>query len=154
MENIVIIKYNPIYNQKVYNFVMEIKVNELGWKSDAVDLLDIEKIYLQGNGNFWLALNNDNVIGTIALEDMGKKRGYLQRMYLDKNYRGTGLATKLLNTLLDFSKSKSYQEIYLGTTPVAQRAIRFYEKSGFERITRLPEDFEDDTDDIFFKINI
>lgn len=154
MKKIQIVKFNPIYSKKIYSFVMDIKVNELGWKNDATDLLSIEKIYLSGNGNFWVALDSDKVIGTIALEDMKEKQGYLQRMYLAKKYRGTGLATELLNNLLKFARARGFKEIYLGTTNVAKRAIRFYEKNGFIRIASLPEKFNDHTDDIFFVMNL
>jgi len=154
MQKVEIIEFDPIYKKEIYDFVMEIKVNELGWKSDATDLLEIEKIYLLGNGNFWIALDSNRVVGTIALEDKGEKTGYLQRMYLAKEYRGTGLAQKLLNNLLEFAKNRNLKEIFLGTTPVAKRAIRFYEKSGFERILHLPEKFKDDTNDVFFKIKL
>jgi len=154
MQTIKIIEFDPIYSKEVYDFVMDIKVNELGWKSDATDLLEIEKIYLRGDGNFWIALDSNKVVGTIALEDKKEGQGYLQRMYLAEAHRGTGLAQNLLNNLLEFAKNKNFKEIYLGTTPVAKRAIRFYEKSGFERIASLPEKFEDDTNNIFFKIKL
>ncbi len=154
MQQIQIIEFNPIYSQEIYDFVMKIKVDELGWKSDAIDLLEIEKIYLLGRGNFWIAIDSGKIVGTIAIEDKGEGQGYLQRMYLAEEYRGTGLAQNLLDNLLEFAKNKNFKEIYLGTTPVAKRAIRFYEKSVFKRIARLPEKFKDDTNDVFFKIKI
>lgn len=147
-----IIEFDPIYSEKIYSFVQDIKINEMGWNNDSPDLLDIEKIYLFGKGNFWIALDDNKLVGTIALKDMKNGQGFLKRMYITKKYRGTGLSTKLLSTLLDFAKSKNFKEIYLSTTNNAHRAIGFYKKSGFVRIKSLPGNFVHHKDTDFFKM--
>jgi len=152
MKTIKIIEYDAKYSTRIYDFIVQIRLNELGWKSEPDDLKKIPEIYMAKNGSFWIALIDDRVVGTIALEDLENNQGYLQRMYLDEKYRGTGLADKLLNTLLSFAKRKNYKEIFLGTTTEAQRAIRFYEKNNFKRIPCLP--FEEDKDDVFFKMEL
>lgn len=149
-----IIEYNSSYSKETYDHVMDIKVNELGWKKDATDLFDIEKIYLHRNGNFWIALDDHKVVGTIAIEDMGNNQGYLKRMYIKKEYRGTGMSSELLESLLKHAKSKNFKEVFLATTDNAQRAIAFYEKSGFKRIKFLPQNFEHYNDTVFFKIEL
>jgi hypothetical protein len=35
------------------------------------DLLDIPSIYQKGSGNFWVALHGPEIVGTIALLDIG-----------------------------------------------------------------------------------
>ncbi len=95
---------------------------------------DWEKSYRVGQGNFWIALVNRNVIGTVGLLDLGGGRGCLQRMYVHADYRGTGTALRLLNTLIEWAVTCQMREIYLGTFSEQRAAQRFYEKHGFCRI--------------------
>jgi hypothetical protein len=39
------------------------------------DLLDIAGFYQQGDGNFWVAVCDETVVGTIGLLDIGNRRG-------------------------------------------------------------------------------
>lgn len=151
-----IIEFKPKYAQEIYDFVMDIKANELGWEKDAVDLHDIPNIYLKNSGNFWIATDKDKIVGTIALKDMNDHQGYLKRMYVSSEYRGTGLAQNMLQILLDHAKNHGFEEIYLATTfgEKIKRAIAFYEKSGFKRVPSLPENFSDDDDTHFYRLEI
>lgn len=151
-----IIEFDPKYTQEIYDFVMSVKSNEIGWKSEPEDLHDISNFYLKDGGNFWLALEDEKIVGTLALKNMGENRGYLERMFLAKEQRGTGLAQKMLKLLLDRAKEAGINEIYLATTttPVTERAIAFYKKMGFVQIDKLPEDFFDYNDDVFMKLNV
>ena len=104
------------------------------------DLLDIPGFYRKGEGNFWVALAGAEVVGTIALVDIGGRQGALRKMFVKTAHRGrdAGVAAKLLATLLAWAKGRSMAEIYLGTTAKFLAAHRFYEKNGFAEIA--PED--------------
>src|SRR5580765_3351 len=45
------------------------------------DLLDIPSFYQKGKGNFWVALCDAEIIGTISLLDIGNDQGALRKMY-------------------------------------------------------------------------
>ena len=150
-----ITEFDPKYTKKIYDFVMEIKAGELGWRSEATDLFEIDKNYIKDGGNLWVALDDDRIIGTIALKNMGAGQGYLKRMYVDKKYRGTGLAQKLFEILQKFAKSKNLKEIYLATTTgPTVRAIGFYKKIGFKRVKTLPWHFTHYGEDYIMKKRI
>ena len=109
------------------------------------DLADIPGYYQNGNGNFWVAVIDDRVIGTISLLDIGKEQVALRKMFVDPDFRGArfGTAHKLLQAAFDWCSAKGVTEIYLGTTAKFLAAHRFYEKSGFTEISKgvLPERF-------------
>jgi len=151
-----IIEFDPKYTQEIYDFVWSVRTAEIGWKSEPEDLHDIPKFYLKDGGNFWMAVDDGDVVGTVALKNMGKNRGYLERMYLAKPYRGTGVAQEMLAKLVAHAKSIKLQEIYLATSnsKVTERAIAFYKKMGFEQIEKLPEDFFDYGEDVFMKLRL
>lgn len=152
-----IISYDQA-NQKIkddiYNFVMNIKINDLDWKADAPDLLKIPEIYLTNKGDFWAATENSKLIGTIGFQDMGNGQGYLKRMYVQKEFRGTGLAQKLLDTLVKHAKKNNFREIFLATGCGAERAVAFYKKSGFKRVPSLPSNFSHFDDPYMFVLDI
>lgn len=109
------------------------------------DLKNIPDFYQKGKGNFWIALDDDRVIGTIALLDIGHNETALRKMFVHEDHRGKekGVAKKLLDTSLAWAKERGVVKIYLGTTPAFLAAHRFYEKNGFIEIPQdeLPPSF-------------
>ena len=61
------------YQAEVIDLILKIQQQEFGvliTLKNQPDLSNIPKFYQQGNGNFWIALNGDNIIGTIAAIDV------------------------------------------------------------------------------------
>lgn len=109
------------------------------------DLSDIEHFYRQGCGNFWVAEVDGQIVGTIALLDIGNKEAALRKMFVAAPFRGRppGVAQQLLAELLAWANRQGIAGIYLGTTAKFLAAHRFYEKNGFAEIDRseLPASF-------------
>jgi len=103
---------------------------------DQPDLEDIPGFYQQGEGNFWVALAEGKVVGTVALLDLGNHQGALRKMFVHAGYRGPGhgVSARLLETLLDWSRVRGVKEVYLGTTEKFRAAHRFYERNGFQLV--------------------
>jgi N-acetylglutamate synthase-like GNAT family acetyltransferase len=148
MDKFKIIEFDPTMTDQVISLILSIQVGEFGvsiTKEDQPDLLNIPAFYQKGNGNFWCAILNDEVIGTISLLDIGNQEVALRKMFVKENARGKekGVAKELLDTSIIWSKNKKVKTIYLGTTDKFKAAHRFYEKEGFEEIsvTELPKRF-------------
>lgn len=109
------------------------------------DLLDIPGFYQKGSGNFWVAVHGSEIVGTIALLDIGTGQGALRKMFVKEQFRGSmhSVARILLQVLLDWCKLHNVRELYLGTTAKFLAAHRFYEKNGFLEIrqSELPTSF-------------
>lgn len=109
------------------------------------DLLDIPGFYQKGNGNFWVARHGDEIVGTIALLDIGNSQGALRKMFVKAAFRGSmqAVAHRLLRVMLEWCRHRQVHEIFLGTTEKFLAAHRFYEKNGFAEIPRdqLPVSF-------------
>lgn len=112
---------------------------------DQPDLKDVDGFYRKGCGDFWVALDGNSVVGTIALVDIGDKQAALRKMFVKASHRGAeaGVARSLLERLLQHARGHGLREIYLGTTSRFLAAHRFYEKAGFDLIdeTDLPASF-------------
>jgi N-acetylglutamate synthase-like GNAT family acetyltransferase len=113
--------------------------------ADQPDLQDIQAFYQRGAGNFWVALSAGEVVGTVALLDLGNRQGALRKMFVHANYRGPGhgVSARLLETLLEWSRVREVKDVYLGTTEKFLAAHRFYERNGFQQIAagKLPPSF-------------
>ena len=109
------------------------------------DLAAIQDFYQRGNGNFWIALSNQCVVGTVSLLDIGNSQVALRKMFVHPEFRGSrfGTAQNLLEAAFDWCRTQGVSEIYLGTTAAFLAAHRFYDKNGFIEIPKsdLPANF-------------
>lgn len=136
---IVLDQFASKYQQAILDLIVKIQRKEFGLEitaEDQPDLCNIEEFYQKGKGNFWVALCDKEVVGTISLLDIGNGQAALRKMFVDKAYRGKQyqIAVNLLDTLLKWARLNQIKEIYLGTTPKFLAAHRFYEKNGFKEI--------------------
>jgi N-acetylglutamate synthase-like GNAT family acetyltransferase len=140
--------FRPEYKDEVIALIVGIQHDEFGvaiTAADQPDLGTISTFYQTGGGNFWVARRNKQVVGTIALKDIGNNEGALRKMFVAPEARGkeAGVAQQLLETLIDWVRQRGIERVYLGTTDAFRAAHRFYEKNGFIRVPveKLPPSF-------------
>ncbi|THB76776.1 MAG: GNAT family N-acetyltransferase [Desulfobulbaceae bacterium] len=143
-----ITEYNNTSEAGVIELILDIQTREFGVAitlEDQPDLLRITKFYQHGCGNFWTALKDNRVIGTISLLDISNHQVALRKMFVHRDYRGKefNVAANLLHKALDWSREMQVREIFLGTTAKYHAAHRFYEKHQFMEIkqSELPPRF-------------
>lgn len=134
--------------QAVTDLILEIQRQEFGLDiqaQDQPDILDVARYYQTEAGNFWVALAQGEVVGTIALRDIGQGQGALRKMYVKATHRGKehAVAARLLERLVQSATDTGMQDLYLATTEQFAAALHFYEKNGFVSIAKeaLPEAF-------------
>ena len=77
--------------------------------------------------------------------------------FTQSSYRGKGVAQRLMQTLLKAASKHGFQYLVLGTVDKLHAARRFYERSGFQEITKnqLPENFDlCPLDTVFYKARV
>jgi N-acetylglutamate synthase-like GNAT family acetyltransferase len=143
-----VVSYCEQYRDAVVDVILPIQQSEFGIPITLAaqpDLLDISGFYQKKDGNFWVALHGPDVVGTVALLDIGNGQGALRKMFVKTAYRGRepGVAHRLLDVLLQWCARRELLELYLGTTTKFLAAHRFYEKHGFFEIhkSQLPGAF-------------
>lgn len=127
--------------------------------NDQPELLHIKEKYIDKGGNFGVAKDQGKVVGSIGLMVCGNGLAILKKFFVYEPYRGNPhyLGRKLYETLLNFAKENGIKRIILDTPKNTDRAHKFYEKAGFQKITKeeLPIEYDypyEDSD--FFSINI
>ena len=118
------------------------------------DLDDIASYYNPPQSGFWLALDQDDIIGTIGLKDQGADICHLKRMAVAKDYRQQGVGTQLFNTLKEFARKQGHKTILAGMVPENTTAINFYKKHGFTENDFVPEEIIAVHDSICLKYSI
>ena len=145
---IAIVPFEPKHAEGIASVILPIQQAEFDIPitlEAQPDLKDITGFYQHGSGNFWVALLDEEVIGTVGLLDIGNNQAALRKMFVKAEFRGSeyGVAKRLLTQLLEWCRAHRVKEIYLGTTAKFLAAHRFYEKNGFREIRRaeLPSSF-------------
>jgi GNAT superfamily N-acetyltransferase len=100
------------------------------------DLRVIPDFYQSGKGQFWVAVKDGAIVGTVGLKDIGNNQAALRKMFVAAEVRGRehGVATRLLAALFAHAGEVGVTDIFLGTTEKFLAAHRFYEKNGFPRL--------------------
>jgi putative acetyltransferase len=140
--------FQPAHTDAIVALILNIQQNEFNVPvtlADQPDLLAIPDVYQQKNGNFWVALVDGEVVGTIGLIDCGDGIGCIRKMFVRGDYRGRehGIGQQLLTTLEDWAAAHGLTALYLGTVEKLQAAIRFYQKNGYVPVAphALPTNF-------------
>lgn len=143
-----ILEYEDSYQKAVEELVLPIQQLEFGVKitrEEQPDLVDIKGVFQTGVGNFWIAVIDGKVIGTIGVADIGQEMVALKKMFVHRDYRGKlhGVAASLMSHAKEWCRKKGVRTIVLGTTPQMSAAHRFYEKNGFSEVKQaeLPGNF-------------
>lgn len=150
---------NP-YQKQVIDLVLDIQNNEAKINlplSEQPDLQNIEEYFINSGGMFWIAVENNSVIGTIGLKKASKEDAVLKNFFVKANYRGNKVGLNLYKTLLSFCKNNNIKHLILDTPIVATKSHEFYLKSGFKIITKnqLPFKYEfPDRNSILMLLNI
>lgn len=117
-----------------------------------------EEFYYNNSYNFWYAVDkNGAIIGSMGLKKIDAHTGEIKKFFVVQNYRGKGVAQKLMNTLVKAASKHHFQNLYLGTVDALHAAHGFYQKYGFLRVTQqqLPPEFQiGPLDTFFFKATV
>ena len=102
-------------------------------ESDKKDLLNPDKIIHNG-GQVFFALENQKVIGTVAMIKSSDDRFELAKMTVQEDFRGKGIANMLMDECLEFAKENKAKEIFLISNNSLTIARNLYDKYGFKEV--------------------
>ena len=134
-DSILIDSYKKVYASDFYN--LNKAWIEESWQleeSDINDLSNPEKYIIEKGGEVFFAIKNDQVIATAAMVYPKNKVFELAKMTVAKEFRGIGVANKLMDRCIDFAKEKAADKIFLITNSSLVIARNLYDKYGFKEI--------------------
>ncbi len=152
--------YSGNYDDEIISLILSIQNEEakIGLSlQEQPDLLDIHRSYQQNGGEFWVALSEGSVIGTLGLMVKENHCAVMKKFFVKKEFRSQKVGLALYNELLKFAVNHGVHHILLDTPAVAHASHRFYEKAGFRKIstTELPVPYSyPDRDSILYLLDL
>lgn len=97
---------------------------------------EFNTIYKEDNSfsNWYIYELDHQIIGFINYDSI-YEQAELEYIYVLPEYRNKGIATKLLEKMIDDLQSKNIKSITLEVRCNNDEAIKFYEKNGFKTVT-------------------
>ena len=130
--------YSGRYDDEIRSLILSIQNDEakIGLTlEEQPDLPDIGRSYQQSGGEFWVALSDGRVIGTVGLMLREEHCAILKKFFVKREVRSQGMGLSLYRELLEYARGRDVRHIILDTPSVARVSHRFYERAGFVRIT-------------------
>ena len=152
-ERYLIREYTPLNLESLLTFFKEC-LPESGRELD-LDGRHASLLHIEDNYDYFICLievETGRIIGTCALKKMSELECELKCVYLYKKYHRQGLGTKMSQIIIDMARQKGFKEMYLDTiSKSSERAIKMYERLGFERVEKYHEAVYSD---VFMKLNL
>lgn len=152
--------YSGKYDNENISLILDIQNNEskIGLSlEEQPDLLHINLSYQQSGGEFWIALSEGKVIGTIGLMLRENHCAVLKKFFVSKEYRSQKIGLALYKELIRFAEEADVRHIILDTPSVAKVSHKFYEKAGFRKIDKkqLPIEYVyPDRDSLLYMLDL
>ena len=124
-------KYSKYFYELNYDWLNEFFYVE---EYDEKVLRNCKSEIIDKGGYIFFALNNSQVVGTMAL--ILKENGIyeLNKMAVKKDLRGNGIGHQLIQYIIDYSIDKNFKSIILYSNTVLKNSIHLYKKFGFKEI--------------------
>lgn len=124
-------KYSKYFYELNYDWLNEFFYVE---EYDEQVLRNCKSEIIDKGGYIFFALNNSQVVGTMALILKEKGIYELNKMAVKKDLRGNGIGHQLIQYIIDYSIDKNFKSIILYSNTVLKNSIHLYKKFGFNEI--------------------
>jgi putative acetyltransferase len=98
------------------------------------DLRDVNAHYRGHAGEFWVLVHEGRVVGTIAVVPADASSCELKRLYLLREYRGSGHGRRLIEHVVSWASDRGYRTMVAWSDVRLDTAHRVYRRLGFEPI--------------------
>jgi len=127
-----IVPFQPAHADGFRSLVVD-TLREFGFEPDPLldaDLDDPAGAYAA----LWIVVDRGDVVGSVALRELGDATVLLKRMYLRPVARGRGTGKQLLGVALGWAREHGVRSVRLDTSEHMVAAQRLYEAHGFRRV--------------------
>jgi DNA-binding MarR family transcriptional regulator/predicted GNAT family N-acyltransferase len=142
-QQIEIVDYSPQFHEdfKRLNYEWIEKYFKLE-ESDHQSLNYPDDKILKPGGHIYIALSNDEVVGTCALVKIDDDTYELAKMAVTEKAQGKGIGWLLGHNIIQKARELGAKTIFLESNTVLEPAIKLYQKLGFQRVVRPPSPYE------------
>lgn len=113
------------------------------WPGEVKEEMKVEfnEVLSEDDKEIYVSLDNDKYIGFINLSTRkdyvegseSSPVGYVEGIYVEDEYRKNGVARKLIDKAIEFSKERGYKELGSDTELKNKLSQKFHESIGFDK---------------------
>jgi putative acetyltransferase len=98
------------------------------------ELADLPGDYAPPSGRLFLAYDDAELVGCVALRRIDARACEMKRLYVRQPGRGKGIGRQLAEFVIHAAREIGYESMRLDTLPSMKEAIALYQKLGFRPI--------------------
>lgn len=99
------------------------------------EMSQLRDVFSEARRNvFWVVAIDGPIIGMFGIESRSQDSTELRRMYLDRPYRGRGIAQRMLQCAENRARELGFSNLILSTAEIQEAALAFYRKSGYQLV--------------------
>ena len=96
------------------------------------ELKQLADVFSEARRNaFWVVESANSIVGSFGIESHNATDTELRRMYLDRGYRGSDIAPRMLDFAQARARALGFTKMILSSAQIQEAAVKFYRKSGF-----------------------
>jgi putative acetyltransferase len=103
-------------------------------RSLAEEIDRLADYYSDRSGGFWVAVDDDEIVGMFGLEASGEHAMELRRMYVAPGARRRGIARTMLAFAEEECRRRNRLQLQLSTSELQQDALALYRNAGYENV--------------------
>lgn len=130
-----IISFDPVYSEEFKNLNIA-WLEKFFWVEphDEEVLGNPQKYILDPGGMIFFVMDNEKIVGTVALMKMEEGVFELTKMAVSPEYQGKKIGQKLMEHTLDFARKQGWNHLIIYSNRKLENAIYIYQKYGFREI--------------------
>jgi len=125
---------------------------DLGFQDFDQEMENFPGQYAFPKGCLYIALDANQLIGCVALRDLGQGICEMKRLYVKPYFRGQKVGKLLAEVVIKAARDMGYDYMRLDTIPSMRHANMLYNALGFKQIT--PYRFNPLEGATFFELNL
>ena len=135
-----IVPFQEKYAQAFYNLNIEwLETFFYVEDFDKEVLRNPEKYIIDPGGHIFFVIENDIVLGTVAILKKTENSFELTKMAVLPNQRGKKIGQQLMQYCIDFAKENNFDNLFLYSNTLLENAIYIYRKYGFIEVSVEPD---------------
>lgn len=139
MNQVAIIPYDPIYQPDFKRLNVEwIETYFRVEPHDLEQLEDPETYILPNDGQIFFAKIGDQIVGCVAMVNMGATGFELAKMAVSPTAQGRGIGKLLCLAAIDYARQAGIKTVWLESNRVLTPALTMYASVGFREVPGVP----------------